>query len=255
MLEQSTKPSLPGWLCGLGSVVIVFHFATIVALVLSVPSGPWPTGNGGSDMAFPPAFAESFSELTSGYVKALNMDYAYHFHSNHPDIGVRFEAILRDGEGKEIQTIAVPDPQARFAVRYRQALLARALAGDMPLPLPEGELVQPRDREPPRLRYWSVDSKRVGTIKEVEEYRARLTLGNRDPSTPSPWSVVVARSYARHLCAKHDAASAEITRYSQSFFMPAVYRIPPEGTPNSLEGEGTMIFGDPSKLNIPVRRG
>jgi hypothetical protein len=39
---------------------------------------------------------------------------------------------------------------------------------------------------------------------------------------PSEWSLVLARSYARHLCRTHGAASAEIIRHTRDPIYPVV---------------------------------
>ena len=48
---------------------------------------------------------------------------------------------------------------------------------------------------------------------------------------PTDWSVLLARSYARHLCRKHNAASAEFIRHTREPLHPGMLfmtNLPPD---------------------------
>ena len=53
----------------------------------------------------------------------------------------------------------------------------------------------------------------------VTQVRPESATAGRPPQEfvggPSPWSLLLARSYARHLCRLHGAHSAELTRHSR----------------------------------------
>jgi hypothetical protein len=73
---------------------------------------------------------------------------------------------------------------------------------------------------------------------------SRLWLVQRDVNTlprqaqlpePNEWAMIVAKSYGRHLCRVHGAASAELVRISQMPYPPVVLFVP--------EGRSMMGFG------------
>jgi hypothetical protein len=46
---------------------------------------------------------------------------------------------------------------------------------------------------------------------------------NRPVYGPTEWSLVLVHSYARYLCRKHGAASAEVVRHSRESIPPSVF--------------------------------
>src|SRR5947209_7708258 len=88
---------LPGWLVGLGSLAIGFHFFALVMHVLAAPSGPWPTPYGASN-AMGPKFADLASQApVQYYLEPLRMTHNYHFITNRPELPTStFEIVLKD---------------------------------------------------------------------------------------------------------------------------------------------------------------
>jgi hypothetical protein len=62
---------------------------------------------------------------------------------------------------------------------------------------------------------------------------------------PTEWSLILVRSYARYLCQKHGAASAEVVRHSRETAPPLVLLMgePPPDTINDL----VASYGDLSR--------
>jgi hypothetical protein len=219
-------------------VGIAGHLLAVAALVLAAPSGPWPVA-GGSDWATPPQFARSLGEWTLPALSLIKMTHNYHFLTNRPAIASRFDVRLRDASGQEMATLRFPDPNALWAARFRQKLLAQGLDGDDQVePLP-GEFV-PAPGQPVRaVPYWQMGEGRTGKLATVEEH---LIPRDREVTGPSPWSMLLARSYARYLCRAHQAASAEVIRYTKDHIPPDVLFLdsPP---PASSFDEVSVSFG------------
>src|SRR6266480_2934551 len=104
MSAKHSPPPLPGWLVVLGSSFVGFHLLAIGVLVLSAPSGPWPSPFGPSQ-APGPAFATQVAEVTTRYyLQPLKMTHNYHFLGNRPDAtGIAFEVRLKDTAGRPIK--------------------------------------------------------------------------------------------------------------------------------------------------------
>src|SRR5688500_17945836 len=136
------KP-LPGIISVGISAVIVFHLIALGSLVLSAPSGPWPTPFEGPSNVEPPKFAQSINEtLIPWYLEPLRMTHNYHFMSNRLESDdVYFEVRLKDANGKVVKIEKFPQADANGAVQHRQKVLAGALAGDMPVQPPLVERV------------------------------------------------------------------------------------------------------------------
>jgi hypothetical protein len=146
------------------------------------------------------------------------MTHTYRFRVDRPMPSVYFEAHLKDGRGEHLKTLKFPDPKANFWVRHRQQLLSDGLFGDSPVPPPQGE----RLGAPPKT-YWEPQDKQM-VLKTVPEHLVPRT-GN--VMSPSDWSLLVAKSYAQHLCRTHGAASAEIVRHSRDIVLPPTLLPPP----------------------------
>jgi hypothetical protein len=210
---------MPRWLIFLGSLAIAFHFLAVVCGALAAPSGPWPTMEG-SNLATPPQFAFSLDYLTRPYLKLVKMTHNYHFATNRPGMpGSYFEARLKDESGRELATIQIPDANANFWVRHRQALLAQGLADDQPVQPPPGEVIAAPNQALPNVPIWDAVENRRLKIRTVPEH---LIPRDRPVFRPSDWSLVLARSYGRYLCRAHGAASVEIIRHTQESIPPVV---------------------------------
>ena len=221
---------LPPWILVCGSVAVAGHLAALGLLALAAPSGPWPTPFGAST-ALAPAFAEDpAASATRNYLLPLHMSHNYHFDSDRPaQPGVWFEVRLRDEQGKELRTVRVPDPGASFWVRHRQERLARALADDRPVQPPAGKVVPAPGQAVHTVDFWDVAGDGILRLKTAPEH---LIPRDRPVFRPSGWSLVLARSYVRHLCRAHGAASGELVRHTREPVLPAVLLLdePPPGT-------------------------
>jgi hypothetical protein len=205
---------LPTWIKIVGSVVIAVHFLAIGGVVVNARSGPWL-----ANTFFPgPQFAAPIDEAASPYLLALRMTHTYRFRVDRPMPSVYFEAHLKDGNGQPLKTLRFPDAKANFWVRHRQQLLADGLFGDAPVPPPQGE----RLGAPPKT-IWEPAEKQM-VLKTVPEH---LVPRSGQVMSPSDWSLLVAKSYAQHLCRIHGAASAEIVRHSRDIVLPPTLLPPP----------------------------
>lgn len=263
-MSQSVKPT-PRLSLGVRvvvSAVIAFHFLAVIGGVLIAPSGPWPMPNGG-DMATPPHFAQllmfgpdfipdpapgTVDLSLMGYLKVGKMTHNFHFISNRPpDFETRIEAKLRDANGEVMQVIHFPDQESNFIARHRQQLLAEGLSEDEPVePLP-GESIPAPNQEVRTVRIWEPGEGRTGEIRQVEEH---LIPRDRPVFGPSDWSMVVARSFARHLCREHGAASVELIRHTKPLIPPDVVFLDPKPQAGTFD-ESIVSFG---VFNAPAQQ-
>jgi hypothetical protein len=215
---------LPPWLTGLGSAAVAFHLAAVGCLALAAPSGPWPTAFGTST-ATGPQFARAVSACTTPYYLApLKLTHNYHFAGNRPTApSIYVEAWLKDAEGRHIGTVRLPDERANFWVRHRQALLAQWLTDDQPVQPRMGEAIPAPNQAVPTVAIWGVGADHALALRAVPEH---LVPRERPVYRPSDWSLLLARSYARHLCRRHGAASAELVRHTREPILPAVLFLP-----------------------------
>jgi hypothetical protein len=222
------------------SLAIGFHLLAVGLVVVAAPSGPWPTPEG-ANLATPPQFAFSLHrDLTAAYTRALKLQHNAHFTGNRPGTpGVFFEARLKDAEGRQITTVRVPDPAANAWAAYQQAVLAGRLADDEPVPPPQGEVIAAPHRAVPSVTIWAVAGNRQLKLERVPVH---LVPRDRPVFRPSEYSLLLARSYARHLCRRHDAACAEIIRHTQDPIPPAV--MGEDGPPEAAFGELVSNFGE-----------
>jgi hypothetical protein len=216
------------------SIFVVVHFLAIGVHVLGARSGPWLVpGIGPSPAEGPPFTTDLNQRATRFYLEPLRLTGDYHYLSNRLDMPqVQFEAILRDDKGNVTQKLQFPDPKANAWVRHRQALLAEALGGDMPVMLPRGEMIPAKGKEAERITVWyppSPDEKKL-ILRETEQHLVKDLIKGPDMqlSRPRDWSLIVARSYARYLCRTHGAASVTIVRNSRDPIMPAFLFLPEE---------------------------
>jgi hypothetical protein len=199
---------IPRWIVGLGSVLIGFHFLCVGINVLAAPSGPWPE----MGRVDPPPFAVVANSLVAPtYLLPLKMGNNYHFPSNIPGTrAVYIEARLKDESGKVFKTVILPDPEANSYVQHRQQLFANGLADDVLVPPPGGEDVAAPGEKLARIDIWDTPKDRPLEIKTVSVLRVPR---GRPVFRPSEWSLVLARSYARHVRQTHGAARVEILRH------------------------------------------
>jgi len=244
-----TASAPPRWLVLVGSAVILFHLAAITIPVLDMKSGPWPGG-----VADAPAFAHSASDLAMVHGQYLRVAHSYDFVSNRPsDLpGVQFEVRLKDADGRVFNTVRFPDFNANLWVRQRQEILARNLAPDQPLAPPGAELLPAPGQEVPTVSFWAMPNEfgPVGSAPGNGE-KVQLSLQtvdynhlprNRQLMRPTEWALVLERSYARYLCRKYGAVSAEVVRYTREPVTPAV--LFDNGTPPNVLEELVASFGE-----------
>jgi hypothetical protein len=215
---------LPPWLIGLGSAAIAFHLAAVACLALAASSGPWPTAFGTST-ATGPQFARDLSALTTPYYLApLKLTHNYHFAGSRPTApSVYVEARLKDAEGRPLGTVRLPDERANFWARHRQALLAQWLTDDQPVQPRMGEAIPAPNQAVPTIDIWDLAADRTLALRAVPEH---LVPRERPVYRPSDWALLLARSYARHLCRRHGAASAELVRHTREPVLPAALFLP-----------------------------
>jgi hypothetical protein len=200
------------------SVAIVVHFALVGVRTLANPSGPWPSRDG-MEVAPAPRFAEELNQrVAQPYVRLLRLPDGSHPAGRGPArVGVFVEVQLRDGEGKLVTTVRLPDPQANAWVRSRQQLLAQEFVPDMPVTPRPGEAVPAPNQTVRKVAIWEMSSGRALQLQSTPEH---LVPRNRPVYAPSEWSQVLARAYGRYLCRAHGAASAEVIRHSREAVPP-----------------------------------
>lgn len=212
---------LPTWLLVLGSLAIAGHLLVFAVSVLAAPSGRWWTPLG-PDMALGPEFALSIDMVTRpNYLRPLKMTHNYHFDTNRAETpGVYLEVRLKDESGAVKDTLRFPEKDANAWVRHRQGLLAwHLLQGDQPVAPPAGEVI-PAPGQRADVQFWDMaQGDRIARLRTVPQH---LVPRDRPVFRPSELSLVLARSYARHLCRAHGAASAEIIRHSKDQLSPVV---------------------------------
>jgi hypothetical protein len=207
---ESTYP-LARWVGWVGSVLILFHLASVVVGAMAAQSGPWPNPQTGPTMVAPPRFVVSlFQSVPGEYLKAIQMTSNYHFPTNRPGLpDITFEVRLKDEKGNVIDTVRFPDENANFYVRHRQELLANALGGDEGVSAPPTEIIPPPGQEVPKVLIW-VEGAREQKLKRENP---NLLLRNQMYMGPSETSMLFARSFVRYLCRTHGAASGELIRH------------------------------------------
>jgi hypothetical protein len=235
MHEQPNRP-LPKWLMVAGSIGIAVHLVALVILSVASQSGPWWLGSlGMPSQAEEPEFARGMHTfLGDVYYRPLHLTNNYHFISNMPErTTVRFEVNVLDENGTSIKKVMFPDPNANFWVRHRQSLLAQGLGDDRPTNLPESERVPNPER---KVWHPARGDQKLGSHPEnrlIDERNAMRKTGDMMGfMQPSPWSEVLAASYARHVAHVYGGAKAEIIRMSREPINPAI--VLPVAPPKNL---------------------
>jgi len=192
-------------------------------------------------MAPPPAFALAIAKTTTqDYLRPLKMTHTYHFATNRPGVpGVFFEVNLKDDKGEVIKTVRIPDESANFWVRHRQMQLAQRLADDQPVEERRGEEIPAPNQAVKTMDIWDG----VGEMKlAIRTVPVHLVPRDRPVMRPSAWSVMLARSYVRHLCRKHGAASGELIRHTREALPPNLLTM--DELPAGTFAELTSNFGE-----------
>lgn len=226
-MAQSNAQSaveVPRWLIILGSIAIVFHLTGVVFGALMAP-GPFSMAEG--DALPAPQFARAVDTVTRPlYLNPIKFTHNYHFLTNAPSgPGIEFEVHLKDRAGERLKDaeghdliLHFPDKNANVWVRQRQALLARNLGNDIPVAPPLSEQIAAPDTPVEKVQIWE-ESNRQLQLKLVERH---LVPRDQMVLQPSDWSMLVARSYVRHLCRMHGAASGALVRIHQDPIPPVV---------------------------------
>ncbi len=231
---------LPTWQLAVGSVAIGGHLLAVLAMILAVPSGPWPASDGDS-LATPPQFAYSLNNLFPiSYLRGLGMAHHYHFGSNSPAlVGVSIELRLEAADGSPLGTLALPDQRCNWWVAHRQALLARALADDLRVFPPDGEMVAAPGHALPSSPIWELSPSGGLELRNLPEH---LIPRERPVFRPSDKSLLLARSVARYVCRHYGAARVEVIRRTQQPIPPAVMFLPSSPVGEAV-GELVSNFG------------
>lgn len=194
----------------------------------------------GGNVATPPQLAFDLVDKVRPYLEAVKMTNNYHFPTNRPGRpGAYFVARLKDASGQVVATLQLPDDRANFWVRHRQSLLAFQLADDQPIPPPGSEVIAAPLQEVPTITIWDMAENRKLKLSSVPQH---LVPRDRPVSRPSDWSLLLVRSYARHLCRTHGAASAEIVRHTRESIPPFV--LFSENMPAGAFDELVSSFGE-----------
>lgn len=240
--SSSNPLPLPTWVMVVCSVAVAGHLLIIAASVLAAPSGRWPTPYG-RDTARGPEFAMIIDEVTRPkYLRPLKLTHNYHFATNEFAMmyGLYLEVRLKNEAGEVTQTLRIPEQIANPWVRHRQELLVHNLFPDQPLPPPAGEVLPAPGQRAPTVQYWRPGPDGVSRLHTEPQH---LVPRNAELYQPSELSLMLARSYARHLCLREGAASAEIIRHSRMPLSPIVLiqrEVPPEATEELVASFGEM---------------
>lgn len=226
--KEESRRELPRWLIVGGSIGIGVHFFALAALVLAAPSGPWTTEMGGQQYFMAPQFAQSMNNLTSdSYLRPLRMTHNYHFLSNqlgHPTI--ELEVKLKDKNGKVFKELRLPNENASLPIRRRQESLVFWLAPDEPQMPPESEKAPGIGGEAAMREHWAPapgsNPMNPSPLLMLTKTPEHLVPRNGPTFKPSDLAKLLIKSYARHLCRKYGAESAEIIRHTWMPVAPGV---------------------------------
>lgn len=233
---QTDGRQIPRWGRVLGSIAIALHLTAVVVAVLSSQSGPWP----GDNLAHAPLFAEQLAGVLEPWLGVVKLSTNFHFNECRPTVSTRFEAILRDAGGKEVQRFQFPQESASAGLRHRQSLLAFEISQDEPLRPPQGFWVAAPGKEPKKVPIWQVEEgSREGKLGSIAE---NLIPRDRPVFAPTPLAAIAARSYSRFLCRLHGAASCEIVRFDRMLYPPMLVMENSEPNPSFFE-ENSRSFG------------
>jgi hypothetical protein len=213
---------LPRWLLWAGSLAVIFHFTALGVHALAAPSGP-SGPNDENGIRQPPVAAERLDGVFADYLKPIRLAHSYHLLANRtPGMPVIYlEFRLKDQDGKEIGTVKLPDQSASCWVRHRQSLLTQYVVWeDRPVFPPQSEVIAAPNQEVPKAQYWEMEKGqlRLLTVDVNQIPRDRVV----PVQGPTPFSMLVARAYSRHLCREHGAAKVQVLRHHQEPIRPFV---------------------------------
>jgi hypothetical protein len=176
-------------------------------------------------------FAREFNQVIQPtYLSFLKLDPDYHFPDNRPGApGVFLIAHVKDGSGKVLKSLRIPDADANPWLRHRQEQIASRLNQDVPVPMPQGERLAPVGQSLPTVKYWDMvpDARNNFRLKEVSELEVPR---GRPVFKPSDWSLLLAQSYARYLCRAYGGTAVEIERHTKGMIPPmALFEAAPQG--------------------------
>ena len=233
--KTNTARPLPLWLKAGGSAFALWHILAVGMLALAHRSGPWPAPPPiGVDHQEGPQFAKVLSNSVTfpTYIQPLRMTNNYHFVSNEPGMNALFiEVHLKNEQGVVFKTLKFPDDKANFWVRHRQNVVVRGLAGDQPVQVPITERLAPAGQSPRLYEFWEMTPQ--GELKLSKKPGNQVPV-DRNPFRPSDGAKVLAESYMRHLCKKHNAASAELVRHHRDPVMPVLWFLPQAPPPETF---------------------
>jgi hypothetical protein len=219
MSSLRTPPSkeLPSRLLLIGSVLIIIHFLAIIGVVLSAPSGPWPSPIGPIETAGP-KFSEIISNVGTVYLKPLGMTHSYHYSGNQLLISsVYFEALLKDDKGFVVKSLKFPGNSGNLWLAHRYKLIAQGLGEDQQVQTKKGEDIPAPGAKMPKASYWDTSDPKLWHLKTVDE---NLVPRDRQLMRPSDWSMLHCQAYQRYLLRAYDAASVELIRHSRNLILP-----------------------------------
>jgi hypothetical protein len=218
-MHESPRP-LPTWLVVGVSAGIVIHLAALAVLVTAAPSGPWPSPFEGPSPRLAPEFAGALNRRVGPlYLQPLHLTHTYHYTTDQVEAsGVFFEVVLKDENGKIIDTLQFPDKKANRWVVHRQRMLAQSIGEDQPVMPSRSVAIDAPGQQAKTVTIWdSKDGEAVLTLKKV---RLHEVSRDRPVFRPTEWSQLLAKSYMRYLCRKHGAASATLIRHSRDAIGP-----------------------------------
>jgi len=169
--------------------------------------------------------------VNPAYVQGIKLAQSYHFASNHPESGIKFEVRLKDEAGQPMVTLRFPDPNANPWVRHRQLVAAQWLGFDQLVPPRPGEALPAPNQAVKTVVIWDGGADMNRHLREVPEH---LIPRDRPVFRPTDWSLLLARSYVRYLCRTHGAASGEFVRRTRLPVGPDVLAVP-EAPPGTYE--------------------
>lgn len=202
----------------IASLLLLFHLVALAALGLASESGPWvfPDEDGN---AHPPFFAQKLFASTRQYRQALHLIEDYRFASNELSLADhRIEIRCTPKESAEGETLKFPDPGALPGTRHRQSLIARVLADYKPLEPPAGEKIPPPGQRPNVATYWmrTEDGSSASLVRVPEHLLPR----DQALVAPTDYSMILARSLARHAALRTKKDKAEVVLISKPTYGP-----------------------------------
>jgi hypothetical protein len=217
--HDQTAVRIPRWLVWVGSIAVVFHLGAVGVHALAVQSGPW-ADNDGMPIASPLLASRMNEMIGADYLRYLRLGLVYHEYANKNPAwpGVYLEFRLKDKEGKDIKTVRIPDEDANWAVRHRQAMLTLVFGDDRQITPRQTEMIPAPGQTVPVYQVWEMEKGQL-RIQKMDENRIP-----RDHPVfgPTEAMFVLAQSYSRYLCETHGAAKAELIRHFQRPIRPYV---------------------------------